>query len=117
MESKAKAPPCHAPIIWLAACCHVSVSPGGQHVVAANYVGGSVVAISRKTCGSLDDASSQYVVLPPCGADVTFPGPNAGRQEGAHAHKEAEEERGARLIAEAEANAAVMIEEETRFIH
>ena len=67
-----------------AACCHVNVSPNGQHVMAANYVGGSLVAIGRNQAdGSLDPACVQYVTL---GTGVQFPGPNAARQEGSHAH-------------------------------
>ena len=71
-----------------AACCHISVSPGGEHVLAANYVGGSIVAIGRKADGSLDESQVQHVLLPPggCEATVRFPGPNPGRQEGSHAH-------------------------------
>ena len=69
-----------------AACCNISVSPGGEHVVAANYAGGSVVAISRKADGSLDPSNVQYIVLPPKSEKIKFPGPNAPRQESAHAH-------------------------------
>ena len=69
-----------------AACCHVSVSPGGEHVLAANYLGGSVVAIGRKADGSLDASRVQYLMFPPRSHKVAFPGPNAGRQDGSHAH-------------------------------
>ena len=50
-----------------AGCCHISVSPGGEHVLAANYGGGSLVAIGRKSDGSLDASHVQYIVLPPSG--------------------------------------------------
>jgi len=69
-----------------AACCHISASPGGEHVLAANYHGGSVVSIRRAPDGSLDAAAVQYVVLPPESHQVKYPGPNAGRQDVSHAH-------------------------------
>lgn len=68
------------------ACCFVSVAPGGRHVVAANYLGGSLVAMARAPDGSLDAASVQYVHLPPAEHPVAYPRPNAARQEGPHAH-------------------------------
>ena len=69
-----------------AGCCHVCVSPGGEHVIAANYNGGSIVAIRRAADGSLDPSCVQYIVLPPSSEGIKFPGPNAPRQESAHAH-------------------------------
>ena len=44
--------------------CHVSVAPGGAHVLAANYMGGSVCAIARRPDGSLDASSVQLGSLP-----------------------------------------------------
>ena len=69
-----------------AACCHVAVSPGGTHVLAANYLAGSVCAIPRRDDGSLDGASTQYVDFPPSSHPITYPGPNVGRQDASHAH-------------------------------
>ena len=69
-----------------AACCHVSVTPGGKHVLAANYLSGSVVAVARRDDGTLDGASVQHVRLPPAEHPVAFPLPNAARQEMSHAH-------------------------------
>ena len=69
-----------------AACCHVSVAPGGSHVLAANYLTGSVVAIARLPDGKLDGTNVQYVDLPPATHPITYPLPNAARQERAHAH-------------------------------
>ena len=69
-----------------AACCHISVSPAGGHILAANYLGGSVVAIGRKPDGSLDPSRVQYLLLPPSGVEISYPGANTGRQEGSHAH-------------------------------
>ena len=69
-----------------AACCHVSVSPEGQYVLGANYLSGSVCAIARLSDGTLDPSRVQYVQLPPASHPVTFPLPNAARQESSHAH-------------------------------
>ncbi len=69
-----------------AACCHVSVTPGGTHVLAANYLTGSVVAVARLSDGSLDGTRVQYVDLPPAAHPIDYPLPNAARQERAHAH-------------------------------
>ena len=72
--------------VGAAACCHASVTPGGAHVLAANYLSGSVVAVARRTDGSLNAPSAQYVHLPPASHPISFPGPNAARQEASHAH-------------------------------
>lgn len=69
-----------------AACCYIQVSPSGEHVVAANYLGGSIVCIARNPDGSLDAASAQYLHLPPSAHPVKYPGANRGRQGQAHAH-------------------------------
>ena len=69
-----------------AACCHISVTPGGKHVLAANYLGGSIVAIARKPDGSLDESTVQYLHFPPASHPIAFPMPNAKRQESSHAH-------------------------------
>lgn len=69
-----------------AACCHISVTPGGKHVLAANYLGGSIVAIARKPDGSLDESTVQYLHFPPASHPIAFPMPNANRQESSHAH-------------------------------
>jgi 6-phosphogluconolactonase (cycloisomerase 2 family) len=55
-------------------------------VLAANYMGGSLCAIARRPDGSLDGARVQIVTLPPASHPITYPLPNAGRQEKAHAH-------------------------------
>ena len=68
------------------ACCYVAVSPGGQHVLAANYLGGSVCAIARLSDGSLDANGVQYVHLPPASHPVNYPLSTADRQDKAHAH-------------------------------
>ena len=60
-----------------AAPCHVSVDAGGQMVMVANYVGGSVASFRQA-----DGALSQRVSL----HRHTGRGPNAARQEQAHAH-------------------------------
>ena len=68
------------------ACCHVSVSPGGEHVLAANYLGGSIFATPRLPNGQLDAARTQYVKFPTAAHPITYPKPNAARQEASHAH-------------------------------
>eukprot|EP00928_Gymnodinium_smaydae_P089628 TRINITY_DN7355_c0_g1_i1.p1 TRINITY_DN7355_c0_g1~~TRINITY_DN7355_c0_g1_i1.p1 ORF type:complete len:423 (+),score=62.63 TRINITY_DN7355_c0_g1_i1:85-1353(+) len=66
--------------------CHVTVAPGGRHVLAANYLSGSVCCIRRNADGSLDPACTMVLSLPPPASPITYPGPNAARQENAHAH-------------------------------
>ncbi len=58
--------------------CHVAVAPGGGSVAVANYGGGSVCVIPLASDGGLAAASAF--------AQHTGHGPNAGRQEGPHAH-------------------------------
>lgn len=58
--------------------CHVMVDPSGSAVVVANYSGGSVAAFAVDQDGSLRPASQVI--------QHTGSGPNAGRQEGPHAH-------------------------------
>jgi len=76
------------PAMEAAACCHVMVTPDGEYVMAANYLCGSIVAVGRnKTDGSLIEDDVNYCSLPPHDdVDITYPGPNAARQEGSHAH-------------------------------
>ena len=77
-----------------AACCHVAVTPDGRWVLAANYLGGSVTAVRRNGDGSLDPGDAHYYRLGGeedwgggGGGEVhRYPGPNASRQEGPHAH-------------------------------
>jgi 6-phosphogluconolactonase len=59
--------------------CYVSVDAGGKTVFAANYTGGSVVALSLSKNGELDGAAS--FVQHEC-----KPGLIADRQEKPHAH-------------------------------
>lgn len=58
--------------------CHLIVAPGGTHVLAANYGGGSAVCIPIKADGSLAEASS---FVQHAGSSV-----NPSRQKGPHAH-------------------------------
>lgn len=71
------------------ACCFVMVTPDEEYVLAANYICGSIVVVGRnKKDGSLNERDVHYYRLPPEGtiSGITYPGPNAGRQERAHAH-------------------------------
>lgn len=61
-----------------AAPCYVSVDPGGRVVLVANYVGGSVALLPIQTNGALGRATH---VIQHRGS-----GPNAERQQTAHAH-------------------------------
>ena len=58
--------------------CHVSVHPSGKMAFSANYTGGSFTAYTLKSDGGVNPATytEQY----------TGSGPNAQRQEKAHAH-------------------------------
>jgi 6-phosphogluconolactonase len=60
------------------AACHVSVNPAGDHAVIANYGGGSCAFFSLKPTGELDSRVGFY--------QHEGKGPNAKRQEKAHAH-------------------------------
>ena len=74
------------------ACCHVMVTPDEKYVLAANYLCGSLVVVGRREDGSLDSDDVRYYRLDgtPVKVDddvtITFPGPNANRQDRAHAH-------------------------------
>ncbi|PZF84044.1 lactonase family protein [Jiangella anatolica] len=58
--------------------CHLSVHPGGRHLFTADYLSGSVSVLPIGADGSLGDAT--HVVQHEGG------GPDAGRQDGPHAH-------------------------------
>ena len=65
------------------AACHVSVPPTGTSVLAANYETGNIVSFSLDT----GDGSIAVASTPDNHATLAaFPGANAGRQEGPHAH-------------------------------
>ena len=75
------------------ACCHVMVTPDEKYVLAANYLCGSLVVVGRREDGSLNLDDVHYYRLdgtPVKRADddvaITYPGPNANRQDRAHAH-------------------------------
>ena len=76
------------------ACCHVMVTPDGKYVLAANYLCGSLVVVGRRADGSLNPNDVHYYRLdgkPVKRADddnreITYPGPNANRQDRSHAH-------------------------------
>lgn len=57
--------------------CHLAIDRGGRTVAVANYTGGSTVAFKIGPDGRLGAASKDQ---------HTGKGPNAQRQEGAHAH-------------------------------
>ena len=58
--------------------CHVTVHPGGKHVLAANYGGGSIAALPIREDGSVAPASAFI--------QHTGSGPNPSRQKEPHAH-------------------------------
>jgi len=75
------------------ACCHVMVTPDENYVLAANYLCGSLVVVGRREDGSLNSDDVHYYRLdgtPVKRVDddvtITYPGPNANRQDRAHAH-------------------------------
>eukprot|EP00965_Chrysotila_dentata_P010756 349676-Pleurochrysis_carterae.AAC.2 len=69
------------------ATCFLTVAPGGEHILVANYLDGSLVAVDRHADGTL--GAVHEVKLPPseyAGAVGSFPRANADRQDDAHAH-------------------------------
>lgn len=75
------------------ACCHVMVTPDEKYVLAANYLCGSLVVVGRRQDGSLDSKDVHYYRLDgkpvkraDDGGNITYPGPNANRQDRSHAH-------------------------------
>jgi 6-phosphogluconolactonase len=65
------------------AACHLGVPPAGTSVLAANYETGNVVSFSLDA----GDGRIAVVSVPESHATLAdFPGANAGRQEGPHAH-------------------------------
>ncbi|MEX0600670.1 MAG: beta-propeller fold lactonase family protein, partial [Rhodothermales bacterium] len=58
--------------------CYVSVTPDGNYVLVANYLGGNVALFPVEADGRLDEASDV--------AQHEGSGPNESRQEGPHAH-------------------------------
>ena len=75
------------------ACCHVMVTPDEKYVLAANYLCGSLVVVGRRADGGLNPNDVHYYRLdgkPVKRADdnreITYPGPNANRQDRSHAH-------------------------------
>ena len=64
--------------------CYVSVDQNGHSLFAANYGGGSVVAVSLKGDGSLPAQGSAFACKD--NADCGVLGPNTARQEGPHMH-------------------------------
>ncbi len=58
--------------------CHVSLSHDGDHVLAANYGGGSIIAFARADDGSLEK-QTDFVVF-------EGSGPDEKRQKAPHAH-------------------------------
>lgn len=67
--------------------CHLCVSPGGKHVLVANYAGGSVCAIERYGDGSLGKLAATMQLPPAFGGEaISFPRTNLSRQDAGHAH-------------------------------
>ena len=58
--------------------CHIALDPGGQFAVVSNYTGGSIAVFPLLNRGLLSGAVQRIV--------LSGKGPNAGRQEGPHAH-------------------------------
>lgn len=58
--------------------CYVSVTPDGNYVLVANYLGGNVALFPVEADGRLDEASDV--------AQHEGSGPNESRQDGPHAH-------------------------------
>ena len=67
--------------------CHISVAPGGAHVLVAMYCG-AVCAVERHADGSLGARVALVELPPPEWADAigAFPRANAARQEASHPH-------------------------------
>jgi len=67
------------------ACCHVMLTPDEKYVLAANYLCGSLVVVGRREDGGLNSEDVFYYRLDGRPA-ITYPGPNANRQDRSHAH-------------------------------
>ena len=59
-------------------CCHVALSPNGRLAYAANYSSGSIFGVRLAPDGCIEGGTGTY--------KHTGKGPNARRQEAAHAH-------------------------------
>ncbi|MBR9919266.1 MAG: lactonase family protein [Bacteroidetes bacterium] len=58
--------------------CHINVAPGGKSLIAANYVGGSIISYQLESDGRIGTEASFI--------EHTGTGPNPDRQEAPHAH-------------------------------